>query len=258
MPDLQNTMKEKVVVITGAGRGIGLGIVRCFHRKGAIVVIVDANGEAANSAATALIAEEGGSALGIACDITDASQIQRMIEEVISEFGRIDVLVNNAGICPFVDVMEMDVSTWQKTLDVNLTGAFNCTQAVAREMIRQQSGGRIIFITSLAENVTSPRQVDYAASKAGLRMTMAGFATALGQHGITCNAIAPGMIMTDMTRWSFENPEVAEAMKLRIPMGRVGTPEDIGHVAVFLASKEAEYVSGITIRVDGGHQAVCA
>jgi NAD(P)-dependent dehydrogenase (short-subunit alcohol dehydrogenase family) len=124
-------------------------------------------------------------------------------------------------------------------------------------MIARGGGGRMIFITSLAENVTGPGQVDYAASKAGARMTAVGFATALGRHGITCNAIAPGMILTDMTRHHWEKPGPAEQIKHRVPMGRIGTPTDIGHVAVFLASPGAEYVSGITIRVDGGHQAVC-
>jgi L-rhamnose 1-dehydrogenase len=168
------------------------------------------------------------------------------------------VLVNNAGICPFVDVMDISPEVWQKTLDVNLTGAFHCTQLVARRMIDQGDGGRIVFITSLAENVAGPGQVDYAASKAGMRMTMRGFATALGKHGITCNAVAPGMILTDMTRDYWEQPGPAESIKQRVPVGRIGLPKDIGHAAVFLASPEAEYISGISLTVDGGHQAVCA
>lgn len=251
-------MKNKSVIITGGARGIGYGIAQCFARVGATVIIADTNRQAAVDAAKLLHKEQQVPALGLGCDITDASQVKTMVGQVLAEFGEINVLVNNAGICPFVEVMQMDYETWQKTLDVNLTGAFLCTQEVGRVMIEQGKGGRIIAITSLAENVTSPRQVDYGASKAGLRMAIAGFATALGPHGITCNSIAPGMIMTDMTRWSFEVPEVAAAMRERIPVGRVGTPEDIGHVAVFLASDGAAYISGTTIRVDGGHQAVCA
>jgi NAD(P)-dependent dehydrogenase (short-subunit alcohol dehydrogenase family) len=250
-------IREQVVIITGGGRGIGYGIAQCFNRRGATLVIADADEGRAVEAAKQLAAEGNGRTLGVACDITNQEQVEKVIERVQKELGRIDVLVNNAGICPFVDIMEMSSATWQKTIDVNLTGAFYFTQAVARVLIKQGEGGRIIFITSLAENVTSPQQVDYGASKSGLRMAMAGFATALGKYGITCNAIAPGMIMTDMTRWSFEVPEVAAEMKQRIPVGRVGTPEDIGNVAVFLASDEASYVSGTSIRVDGGHQAVC-
>jgi len=143
-------------------------------------------------------------------------------------------------------------------LDVNLTGGFNCTQIVARQMIQQGKGGRIIFITSLAENVTNAAQVDYGASKAGARMTMAGFAAALGQHKITCNAIAPGMIYTPLTSSHWDKPENVEALRNRVPMGRIGQPDDIGKAAVFLASPDAEYISGITLRVDGGHQVICA
>lgn len=250
-------MKNKTVVITGGARGIGFGIATCFARRGATVVLADIN-EAGAQAAASQLESLGVPSAGLGCDITNREQVQALVDRVVKERGSIDVLVNNAGICPFVDIMDMKPETWQRTLDINLTAAFHCTQLVARTMIQRGRGGRLLFITSLAENVTSSHQVDYGASKAGLRMMMVGFATALGKHGITCNAIAPGMIMTDMTRWSFEKPEVAETMKLRIPVGRVGTPEDIGHAAVFLASDEASYISGISLRVDGGHQTVCA
>lgn len=247
-------MKDKVVVITGAARGIGYGTARCFAAKGATLVIADANEQAALQAAQELAATHGVPALGIGCDVTDRAQVEAMIQKTVETFGHVDVLVNNAGICPFIHIMEMDPATWQKTIDVNLNGAFHCTQLVAREMIRRGKGGRIIFITSLAENITGPAQVDYGASKGGLRMAMVGFATALGEHGITCNAIAPGMILTDMTRWHWEKPENAAYIKKRVPVGRIGTPEDIGKAAVFLASDDAEYISGITLRVDGGYQ----
>ena len=254
----KDSVDKKVVVITGGARGIGLGIARCFIQEGAVVVIVDANQEAASLAADDLSEKLGSFASGFGCDVTNRLEVFSVIEEIEAKYDGVDILINNAGICPFVEVMAMDEVTWKKTLDVNLTGSFHCTQAVAKGMISRNRGGRIIFITSLAENVTSAYQVDYGASKAGMRMTMVGFATALGQYGITSNAIAPGMIMTDMTRWSFEKPEVSEAMRARIPIGRVGTPEDIGNAAVFLASEKAAYISGITLRVDGGHQAVCS
>ncbi len=251
-------MNGKVVIISGAARGIGYGIARCFARKGATVAIADVNEAATLKAAEQLNMEFGHKALGVECDVTRVEDVKRAVAHVVSEVGRIDVVVNNAGICPFVHIMSMDQQTWLKTIDVNLNGAFYLTQEVARVMMRQGKGGRVIFITSLAENVTGPQQVDYGASKGGMRMAMVGFATALGKYGITCNAIAPGMIMTDMTRWHFEKPEVTAAMAERIPAGRVGQPEDIGHAAVFLASDEAAYISGVTLRVDGGHQAVCS
>jgi L-rhamnose 1-dehydrogenase len=247
-------MKDKVVIITGAAKGIGWGTAKCFAAKGATVVIADMNELAAQQSARDLAAANGVPVLGIGCDVTDRAQVEAMVRQVVETFGHVDVLVNNAGICPFVHVMDMDPAMWQKTIDVNLNGAFHCTQLVAREMIKQGRGGRIIFITSLAENITGPAQVDYGASKGGLRMAMVGFATALGEHGITCNAIAPGMILTDMTRFHWEKPENAAYIKKRVPMGRIGQPEDIGKAAVFLASDEAEYISGITLRVDGGYQ----
>ena len=249
---------SRVVLITGAARGIGYGIAECFAGRGDRLAIADLDTEAAEAAAARLKSEAGAAdALGLACDVADRASVATMVDQAVAAFGRIDVLVNNAGICPFVDVMEMSPETWQKTLDVNLNGAFHCTQLVAARMIAQGDGGRVVFITSLAENVTGPAQVDYGASKAGMRMTMVGFATALGKHGITCNAVAPGMILTDLTRFHWEQPGPAEQIKARVPVGRIGTPTDIGHAVTFLASPEAAYISGITLRVDGGHQACC-
>jgi NAD(P)-dependent dehydrogenase (short-subunit alcohol dehydrogenase family) len=250
-------MENQVVVITGGARGIGFGIASCFARKGASLAIIDINGPAATDAASQLNAQGAVDSIGLACDVTVRALVEDMVAHVVAKYGRIDVLINNAGICPFVDVMDMAPEVFLKTIEVNLTAAFHCTQVAARPMMERGQGGRIIFITSLAENVTGPAQVDYGASKGGLRMLMTGFATRLGPHGITCNAIAPGMILTDMTRWHWEQPGPAEEIKRRVPMGRIGTPEDIGHAAVFLASKDASYINGISLRVDGGHQAVC-
>jgi NAD(P)-dependent dehydrogenase (short-subunit alcohol dehydrogenase family) len=251
-------MENQVVIITGGSRGIGYGIGQRFALQGATLVIADVDLTAAQRAAEELNEAGAVKSIGIRCDITDRAQVDAMVEQAVKTFGRIDVLVNNAGICPFVDVMEMTPEIWQRTLDVNLTGGFHCTQSVARKMIERGQGGRIVFITSLAENVTGPAQVDYGASKAGARMTMVGFATALGKYGITCNAVAPGMIMTPMTEHHWKQPGPAESIKTRVPVGRIGTPQDIGKAVVFLASPEAEYINGISLRVDGGHQAVCA
>jgi NAD(P)-dependent dehydrogenase (short-subunit alcohol dehydrogenase family) len=244
-------MNNKVAIITGAARGIGFGIAACLAKKGYAIVIADLDGAAAQKAADNV----GG--LGVSCDITQPAQVEALVQETMAKYGRIDVLVNNAGICPFVDVMEMSEAMFRKTIDVNLTGAFHCTQLVAQEMIARQIKGRIIFITSLAVNVSSAMQGDYAASKAGLHMLMKSFAIALGPKGITCNAVAPGMILTDMTKFHWEKPENAAFIKTRVPAGRIGTPEDIGHAVAFLCSDEADYINGAALIVDGGHQAVC-
>ncbi len=250
-------MGNQVVIITGGSRGIGFGIGKCFAARGASLVIADLDEAAAARAAEELNGLGAVNSVGLACDVANRGQVAGMVEKTVARFGRIDVLVNNAGICPFVEFMELTPEVWQRTLDVNLTGAFHCTQVVAQKMIERGKGGRIIFITSLAENVSASTQVDYGASKGGLRMLMVGSSIPLARHGITCNAIAPGMILTPMTAHYWLKPENQAFAKERIPVGRMGTPEDIGKVAVFLASPEAEYVTGITIRVDGGHQAPC-
>lgn len=250
-------MENQVVVITGGGRGIGYGIAKCFAAKGASLVIADMDGEGAQKAAQALKDLGAADAFGTACDVTDRAQVAAMLDLAETTFGRIDVLVNNAGICPFVDFLDMTPEVWQRTIDVNLTGPFHCTQLAAEKMIARGQGGRIVFITSLAENVSNANQVDYGASKGGLRMLMVGSATTLARHGITCNAVAPGMIVTPMTEHHWGRPENAAVAKERIPCSRLGTPEDIGRAVVFLASPEAEYINGITLRVDGGHQTRC-
>lgn len=250
-------MENQIVIITGGSRGIGFGIARCFAQKGASLVIADLDEQAAGRAAVELDGLGAVDSAGLPCDVADRQQVAEMVDKTVARFGRIDVLVNNAGICPFIEFMDLTPEVWQRTLDVNLTGAFHCTQLVARKMIERGKGGRIIFVTSLAENVSSSTQVDYGASKGGLRMLMVGSSIPLARHGITCNAIAPGMILTPMTAHHWLKPESQAFAKDRIPVGRMGTPEDIGKVAVFLASPDADYITGITIRVDGGHQAPC-
>ncbi len=248
----------RTVIVTGGSRGIGFGIATCFARLGDRLVIADVDLAAAEKTAAELDGLGAKGSFGLRCDVSKRAEVEQMVTDAVAKAGRIDVLVNNAGICPFQDVMEMSEETWRRTMDINCNGAFLCTQAVARHMIQRGGGGRVIMVTSLSENVTGPSQVDYGASKAGMRMTMVGFATALGKHGITCNAVAPGMILTDMTKHHWLKPEPAAFIKTRVPVGRIGTPEDIGNVVVFLASDGAAYVSGVTVRVDGGHQAVCA
>ena len=153
--------------------------------------------------------------------------------------------------------MEITPETWKKTIDVNINGAFHCTQIAAQQMIAQGQGGRIIFITSLSEQVANAEQADYAASKAGLKMAMVGFSISLAKYGITCNAVAPGIILTDMGREHWEKPENAAHIKERVPLGRIGQPKDIGKAVRFLASDDADYITGISIRVDGGFLTRC-
>lgn len=249
--------EQKVVLITGAGRGIGYGIAECFAAQNAKLVIADIDRTAAEAAATKLAETHQIEAISVACDVTQREQVEAMVQQAIDQFGRLDVLVNNAGICPFVDAMEMTPDTFAKTVDINLAGPFHCTQVAAQHMIERGEGGDIIFITSLNENFTNAKQVDYASSKGGLRMQMKAFCLALGQHGIRCNAVAPGIMLTDMTAFHWEKPENASYIKQRVPVGRIGLSDDIGAVCVFLTSQAAGYINGTTITVDGGYTASC-
>lgn len=244
------------VLITGGAQGIGLGIARCFARRAYSVALADMKAEQAQEAAATLQHEGAPQAVGIGCDITDRAQVEAAVNQVLQSFGRIDVLINNAGISPFVDVMDLSPELFDKVMNVNLTGGFHCAQIVARHMIERgakgDGGGRIIFISSLAPKFSQPSQAEYSASKAGVEGLMRGFATALGKHQITCNAIAPGMILTPLTASHWTQPGPAEEIKKLVPVGRIGTPEDIGNAAVLLSSPEAAYINGHVLTVDGG------
>lgn len=245
-------LEHKTAIITGGARGIGYGIASRFAREGANVVLADINEPLARESAQRIEQEIGRRALALWCDVADRPAVDKVVARTREEFGSLDIMVSNAGICPFVEFLELDNATWQRTIDVILTGSFNAGQAAAFAMIEQGKGGRIIFITSLATISAGSNQVDYAAAKSGERMLMATMATALGKHNITVNAIAPGVIYTEMGAFHWDVPEHREEFARTNPIGRLGEPADIAAAAVFLASDEAIYVTGSTIRVDGG------
>jgi NAD(P)-dependent dehydrogenase (short-subunit alcohol dehydrogenase family) len=247
--------RPKLALITGGARGIGYGIARKLAGAGHAIAIADIDADAASAAARRLSAEFGVPSGGFGCDICRRKELIQTLTEIQQQLGDIHILVNNAGICDFINVMELAEECFRRTLDVNLLGAFLCTQLVAQRMIDRGKGGRIVFITSLSVYITNPRQVHYAASKGGMEMLMKGFAIALGQHHITCNGVAPGMIVTDMTRWHWEKPENAAKAQQRIPAGRLGTPEDVAGAVLSLCAPAMDYVTGINLIVDGGYMA---
>jgi L-rhamnose 1-dehydrogenase len=252
----QQPLLDKVAIVTGAARGIGYAIAERYSVEGAKVVVSDINEELALKSAAFITEKTGIPAIAVNCDVTDRTSVDAMIERTVAEFGGLDIMVANAGICPFIEFIDMENATWQKTIDVILTGSFNSAQAAARVMLKQGRGGRLIFTTSLSTLSAESRQADYAAAKSGVKMLMASIATSLGKQAITCNAIAPGVIYTEMGAFWWDDPEHQAEFAASNPIPRLGQPEDIAGAAVFLASDDAEYITGSTIRVDGGRLAI--
>lgn len=240
---------RKVAVVTGASRGIGKAIALELARTGAFVVI-NYNGSAQKAEEVkAQIEAEGGQAVTYQCNVADFNACETFFAEIIKEYGRVDVLVNNAGITKDGLLMKMSEEDFSRVVDVNLKGAFNCIRHVSRYMLKQRSG-RIISLASVVGINGNAGQANYAASKAGIIGLTKSAAKELASRKITVNAIAPGFIQTDMT--DVLSDKVKEATAKMIPMGTFGQPEDIAKTAAFLASDGAAYITGQVICVDGG------
>jgi L-rhamnose 1-dehydrogenase len=250
-------LKEKVALVTGASRGIGRGIALAMVREGAKVVVNysperdTGKYEGAIEQVMSVVHSLGGDAFPCAADVSRKAEVDAMVEAAIGHYGRIDILVNNAGICPARNLMELTEEIWDRTFDVNLKSVFLCTQAVARHMIERQIKGRIISISSIASIVGSNYQAHYCPTKAGINLFMKSAAIYLGPYGITCNAVLPGEIDTDLT-WECSTLEESDALVSRTPVGRRGQPEDIANAVLFFAAPESNFVSGASLLVDGG------
>lgn len=258
MTPLKQTMdlSSKVAIVTGGAMGIGFGIAYRLAEAGAAVVIADLKEPAAKESAAQLTAK-GWRAIGVAADVSSSEQAAGIVEAAVGRYGAVDILVNNAGIYPTIPVMEMQPKDFEHILSVNLEGAFLCTKAVAQKMIEQGRGGKIINITSI--DALHPSMVGlatYDASKHGLWGFTKSVALELAPHKIWVNAIAPGAINTPGTgAGDPANAQLEEMLKpfvAKIPMHRIGQPDDIGKVAVFLASDLSSYMTGSQIVVDGG------
>jgi NAD(P)-dependent dehydrogenase (short-subunit alcohol dehydrogenase family) len=246
----QDALAGKVAVVTGGGTGIGAGICDALAQAGASVVISpNKNVEGAQRTATSLRAA-GAAVVVQACDVRDNDQVQSLFDTALREFGRVDILVNNAGITEPHPLLEMTVDEWDRTLDINLRGMFLCTQRAAREMIRQESGGRIVNLSSVHGFGAVPHHAHYEASKGGINMFTKACAIELAPHNIQVNAIAPGAIEVEryFAMPGYDRDQWGE----RIPAGRVGLPDDIGPFAAFLCSAGASYMTGQIVWVDGG------
>jgi glucose 1-dehydrogenase len=249
-----NPMKlaNKVVVITGAATGIGKAIAVAMAREGAAVVIDYIGEPDTPTDALAHVESVGGKAIAVHADISDPDQVGNLISETITTFGRLDILVNNAGYQKFMPFLETPLDVWRKVIATDLTGAWLCCQAAAKQMAAQGDGGRIINISSVHEDLPAVRNAPYCAAKGGLRMLMRTLAVELAPHGITVNNIGPGAIATPMTGHLENDPERKANLLERIPARRVGEPEEVAELAVYLASDAAAYVTGSTYFIDGG------
>ena len=239
---------DEVALVTGASRGIGRAIADQLARAGA-VVIGTATTEAGASSISARLAEHGARGHGAVLDVCDAPAAESLVESIGKQYGRLSVLVNNAGITRDTLAMRMKDDDWQTVLDTNLSGVFRISRAVLRGMMRAKHG-RIVNITSVVGASGNAGQANYAAAKAGVTGLTKALAREVGSRGITVNCIAPGFIDTDMTRAL--NEQQTQSLLAQIPLGRLGQPEDIGAAVVFLASPAASYISGATLHVNGG------
>ncbi|MFN7599505.1 MAG: GolD/DthD family dehydrogenase [Cereibacter sp.] len=235
----------KTAIVTGGASGIGAAIVAAFAAKGVRVAVLDLNAGAAADAA----ARHPG-AMSAACNVADPASVETAVAAVAADFGRIDILVNSAGIVDLAPAGEISLTAWQRTLDINLTGSFLVAQAVGRRMIAS-GGGAIINMASQAGSVAIDGHVAYCASKFGVIGLTKTLALEWGRHGITVNSISPTVVLTELGKKAWEGPK-GDAMKAQIPMGRFAEPGEIAAAAVFLASPGARMINGADLLVDGG------
>jgi 3-oxoacyl-[acyl-carrier protein] reductase len=240
-------LDKQIAVVTGASRGIGRSIALELARQGATVIGTATTESGAASISDALA--QSGKGRGAVLNVTDAAATDAFIDSIVKEFGGVNVLVNNAGITKDQLAMRMKDDEWDAVIDTNLRAVFRLSRAVLRPMMKAR-GGRIINITSVVGSSGNPGQANYAAAKAGVAGMTRALAREIGSRGITVNCIAPGFIDTDMTRVLPE--EQRAALTAQIPLGRLGSPDDIAHAVVFLASPKAGYITGTTLHVNGG------
>ncbi|MEX3612628.1 MAG: 3-oxoacyl-ACP reductase FabG [Burkholderia gladioli] len=245
---MDKTLDKQVAIVTGASRGTGRAIALELARQGA-TVIGTATSEAGAQGIGAALAEAGLAGRGAVLDVNDAASAEALIDSTVKEFGRLDILVNNAGITQDQLAMRMKDDDWDAVIDTNLKSVFRLSRGVLRPMMKAR-GGRIINITSVVGSLGNPGQANYAAAKAGVAGLTRALAREIGSRGITVNCVAPGFIDTDMTKLLPEEQQAA--LKTQIPLGRLGSTDDIAHAVAFLASPLSGYITGTTLHVNGG------
>jgi NAD(P)-dependent dehydrogenase (short-subunit alcohol dehydrogenase family) len=244
------SLEGKVAVVTGGGRGIGRAIAERFAEEGARVAIAELRAEGEQVAGELRAA--GHDAAAVPTDVSEPDDVGRMVDVVVERFGRVDVLVNNAAVSLGESFLETSLATWQRTLAVNLTGAFICGQAVARTMVARGGGGRILNMASVNSVAAEKGAASYVAAKGGLALLTRAMAVDLAPYGILVNAIAPGPIRTEASAPIFDQERYRRGIEHGVPLARAGSPAEVAAVAAFLASDDASFVNGTTVVVDGG------
>ncbi|WP_374460985.1 glucose 1-dehydrogenase [Chryseobacterium taeanense] len=257
---MEISLNNQVAVITGASSGIGSGIAKSMASAGA-TVIVNHSSEHSKDDANAILKEitdAGGNGIIYQCDVSKEDQVVRMFQDVVSQFGTVDILVNNAGVQKDAKFTEMTLEQWNTVIDINLTGQFLCAREAIKEFLRRGidtsrsvACGKIIHISSVHEIIPWAGHANYAASKGAIRMLMQTLAQEYGADKIRVNSICPGAIQTPINKNAWDTPQALNSLMNLIPYNRIGKPEDIGNLAVFLASDLADYISGASIFVDG-------
>jgi NAD(P)-dependent dehydrogenase (short-subunit alcohol dehydrogenase family) len=241
---------DQVVLVTGGGSGLGSGIVRRFAEAGAKVVVNFHSSEEKASALEREINSMGGEALGVQADVSKKTDVENLFKKVVDIFGQINVLVNNAGIYPLNKIIDMDEAEWDAVINANLRSAFLCTQAAAKIMIEQKTGGAIINISSIEGKNPAPMHSHYNAAKGGINMLTTSSANELGKYGIRVNAVSPGLIGREGLKNDW--PDGVSRYLAAAPLGRLGEPADVADACLFLASPGARWITGANLKVDGG------
>lgn len=256
---MEVSLKGQKALVTGASSGIGEGIAKALAAAGAAVAVNYAGSTANAVRVVDAIKAAGGEARAIRADVSKEADVEAMFTEMLATWGRIDILVSNAGVQKDAAFVDMTLEQWNGVLGINLTGTFLCTRAAARAMIRQgvvpgvsRAAGKIVCISSVHEIIPWAGHVNYASSKGGMKMFMQSVAQELAPHRIRVNSISPGAIQTPINRAAWETPGALKSLLTLIPYGRIGVPDDIGQAAVWLASDASDYVHGQSIFVDGG------
>lgn len=249
-----STLPYKTALVTGASRGIGRATALRLARRGVTVIVNFPPGEERQAEeVVAAIQADGGAATAIAADVSQSDQVHEMIARAQSDLGPIQILVSNAGICPFSEFLTMDEKLFRHVQDVNVFGAFLCSQLIARELVQRKLPGRFVFVSSISAWVGGAMQSHYCPSKAAVSALMKSLAIILGPYAINCNAVLPGAILTDINRAVLQPGQpLRDHLEKRIPLGRIGEPPDVADIILFLCEDASRYMNGSEVLVDGG------